>query len=170
MSVGGKLADISIPDDLILGYSESLQNFNEPIVFASNVEIIGTLSIFETLNGHNHAQICDILQPKPDAQQKLTIKGDDGTGKINNFVNFIEKIAKEFHYENLIERISFINQKCFSGDVIFATQPSIEYLNSEPFQHILLTTWLSNDQYVNFTAGVHFDRAIFHKPITTTVI
>lgn len=77
MSVGGKLADISIPDDLILGYSESLQNFIEPIVFESNVEITGTLSIFETLNGHNHAQICEILDPKPEGRQKLTIKGDN---------------------------------------------------------------------------------------------
>lgn len=77
MNVGGKVADISIPDDLILGYSESLQNFNEPLSFGSDVAIVGTLSIFETLNGQNHAQICELLQPPPNAQQKLTIKGND---------------------------------------------------------------------------------------------
>lgn len=67
------------------------------------------------------------------------------------------------------------NQNCLIthlllGDVIFTTDPTIEYLNSESFQYMLLTTWFRNDQYVNFSAGAHFSRAIFEKPITVAVL
>lgn len=75
LNIGGKLSGIQIPDDLILSHSETLQNFNEPLRFASNVEIVGTLSISDTLNGFSHAQICELLEPRPDTLQNLTIKG-----------------------------------------------------------------------------------------------
>lgn len=55
------------------------------------------------------------------------------------------------------------------GDVMFETDPAIEYLNSEPFAYMLLTTWFRGDQYVNFSAGVHFSSAAFEKPITVAV-
>ncbi|XP_055320364.1 uncharacterized protein LOC129577415 [Sitodiplosis mosellana] len=126
LNIGAKLSGIQIPDDLILSYSDTLQNFNEPLSFASDVEIVGTLSISETLNGFSHALICELLEPRPDSSQNLTIE----------------------------------------GDVIFATDPTIEYLNSESFQYMLLTTWFRSDQYVNFSAGVHFSSAAFEKPIT----
>lgn len=69
------MSGIQIPDDLILSHSDSLQNFNEPLRFASNVQIDGTLSISDTLNGFSHAQICELLEPRPDTLQNLTIKG-----------------------------------------------------------------------------------------------
>lgn len=58
---------------------------------------------------------------------------------------------------------------CISGDVIFSQGPSPEFLNSEPFEHMRLTTWMENDRYVNFTSDVQFENVIFEKPITTTV-
>lgn len=57
----------------------------------------------------------------------------------------------------------------FIGDVIFASDPTIKYLNSELFSNMLLTTWFKHDQYVNFSAGVHFSSAVFENPITVTV-
>ncbi|XP_031630094.1 uncharacterized protein LOC116345133 [Contarinia nasturtii] len=128
LTIGGKLSDIQIPDDLILSHSDTLQNFNEPFVFAGDVEIIGTLAIADKLNGFNHAQFCNLIESKPDIQHRLIIK----------------------------------------GDVMFADDPTIEYLNLESFEHMLLTTWFKNDRHVNFSSTVHFDNVIFEKPITTT--
>lgn len=52
---------------------------------------------------------------------------------------------------------------------MFEADPTIEYLNSESFPYMLLTTWFRGDQYVNFSAGVHFSSAIFDKSITVAV-
>lgn len=59
--------------------------------------------------------------------------------------------------------------KTMLGDVMFEADPTIEYLNSESFPYMLLTTWFRGDQYVNFSAGVHFSSAVFEKPITVAV-
>lgn len=77
LNIGGTLSGIRIPDDLILSQSDSLQNFNEPITFASDVNIVGTLSIADKLNAFNLRKMCELLEPLPDvAPQKLTIKGE----------------------------------------------------------------------------------------------
>lgn len=76
LTIGGTLAGIRIPDDLILGNSDSLQNFNGPLTFASNVNIIGTLSIADKLNGFNLGKMCELFEPQSDVSpQKLTITG-----------------------------------------------------------------------------------------------
>lgn len=75
LNIGGKLSGIQIPDDLILSRSDSLQNFDGPLNFASDVNIYGTLSIAETLNGNSLSQMCDLLEPKPGSRQRLSIRG-----------------------------------------------------------------------------------------------
>lgn len=76
MNIVGTLSGIQIPDDLILSQSDSLQNFNEPVTFASDVNIFGTLTIGDKLNGYNLEKMCELLEPQPYATpQKLTIKG-----------------------------------------------------------------------------------------------
>lgn len=76
LNIGGTLAGIRIPDDLILSQSDGLQNFNEPLTFASEVNIIGTLSIADRLNGFNLGKMCELMEPSPDyPPQQLTISG-----------------------------------------------------------------------------------------------
>lgn len=75
LNIGGRLSGIQIPDDLILSHSDSLQNFNEPVSFGSNVEIIGTLTIADKLNDYNMAKMCELFEPPPGVWQNLTIKG-----------------------------------------------------------------------------------------------
>lgn len=76
LTIGGTLSGIRIPDDLILRQSDSLQNFNEPLTFASDVTIHGTLTIADKLNGFNLRKMCELLEPQSDTPpQKLTIKG-----------------------------------------------------------------------------------------------
>lgn len=55
------------------------------------------------------------------------------------------------------------------GNVIFSESPTPEYLNSEPFEHMRLTTWMDGDRIVNFTSDVQFENVIFEKSITTAV-
>lgn len=74
----GRLSGMQFPDDLILSYSKTLQNFVEPISFGSAVNISGTLSISDTLNGYNFSQMCDLLEPKKENTYRLTIKGMHG--------------------------------------------------------------------------------------------
>lgn len=128
------------------------------MTFASDVKIFGTLTIADKLNGFNLGKMCELLEPQPDVPpQKLTIKG----------------VATDFIFPfstnklNFVFVFSFVN--FFLGDVIFNASPTTEYLNSEPFEHMRLTTWMANDQYVNFTSDVQFENVIFEKSITTTV-
>lgn len=73
--MSGKLSGIRIPDDLIFSQSDGLQTFNEAFTFASTVNIFGTLSIADQLNGHHFKKMCEFLEPPPNAPLKLTIKG-----------------------------------------------------------------------------------------------
>lgn len=74
LTIGGRLSGILFPDDLILSRSDSIQNFYEPLHFASDVNIYGTLSA-DTLNGYSLSQMCDLLDPRPGFLQRLTIGG-----------------------------------------------------------------------------------------------
>lgn len=75
MNIGGKLSGIQIPNDLIVSQSDSLQNFNEEVNFASNVEIRGTLSIEDKLNHFNVAKMCELFDATSDSWVNLTING-----------------------------------------------------------------------------------------------
>lgn len=75
VKLNGRLSGIQFPDDLILSYSKTLQNFVEPMEFETAVNISGTLSISDTLNGYNFSQMCDLINPKNDHTYRLTIKG-----------------------------------------------------------------------------------------------
>lgn len=75
----------------------------------------------------------------------------------------------DVNYLTPLRSNNFIDSFLSSGNVIFNTSPTIEYLNSEPFEHLRLTTWMATDQYVNFTSDVQFENVIFEKSITTTV-
>lgn len=85
LNIGGTLSGIRIPDDLILSQSDSLQNFNVPVTFASDVKIVGTLTIGDKLNGFNLGKMCELLEsPQPyAAPQKLTIRGDSCSVQFN---------------------------------------------------------------------------------------
>lgn len=76
LKIGGTLSGIQIPDDLILRQSDSLQNFNGPLTFASDVKIFGTLTVADKLNGFNLGKMCELLEPQSDVPpQRLTVKG-----------------------------------------------------------------------------------------------
>lgn len=85
LNIGGTLSGIRIPDDLILSQSDSLQNFNVPVTFASDVKIVGTLTIGDKLNGFNLGKMCELLEPPQPyaAPQKLTIRGDSCSVQFN---------------------------------------------------------------------------------------
>lgn len=75
LNIGGKLSGIQIPNDLIVSQSDGLQNFNEEVIFANNVEIKGTLSIEDKLNHFNVAKMCELFDPMSDNWVNLTIDG-----------------------------------------------------------------------------------------------
>lgn len=71
----GKLSGIRIPDDIILRQSAALQDFFEPLTFTSNVNIIGTLSISDTVNERIYNRMCDLLQPDEQNEYRLHVNG-----------------------------------------------------------------------------------------------
>lgn len=73
--MNGKLSGIRIPDDIILRQSFALQNFYEPLTFTSNVNIIGTLSISDTINERFYNRICDLIQPNEHNEYRLHVDG-----------------------------------------------------------------------------------------------
>lgn len=97
LTIGGRLSGILFPDDLILSRSDSIQNFYEPLHFASDVNIYGTLSA-DTLNGYSLSQMCDLLDPRPGFLQRLTIGGMICVYKNNLifFLNLCNKTLEKF--------------------------------------------------------------------------
>lgn len=82
LNIGGKLSGLQIPDDFILNYSDGLQNFNEPMNFATKLSIDGTLTIADKLNDYNMAKMCELFEPPPNVLQNLTVRG-----KLMHFVS-----------------------------------------------------------------------------------
>lgn len=75
LNIGGRLNGLKIPDDLILRESDTIQTFNGPLTFASDVNVFGTLTV-GNLNGVNLQKKCELFEPPPNAlPQKLIIAG-----------------------------------------------------------------------------------------------
>lgn len=159
LRLAGRLADIKFPDDLILSNSDKLQNFVAPIHFASTVNVSGILSISDTLNGNSFSTMCNLIDPKSDYGNELTIKGELQSKTRFLFFCFF---FKNF-YSDIVIKIYLL------GEAIFSKDPIVVNLNSEPFEQIVQTVWFADDSIINFSSAVTFSDVILHQPITTTV-